>query len=315
MQGKDFKEKECMSFDGFCACIRMDIQRRLGNSFHVSVEDVTKNNDTKMKGLIIREQGTNIYPTIYMECFYDSYRKGVPLMEIEGTILQIYQENKTEKRFDSACFTEWKRVKERVTYKLVSFDRNRELLKDIPHRKFLDLAIVYECFLGMKDDGGASIRINNRHLNLWKVTADELHETAFINTPRLMGYRFSNMKEVLTGLMGCGKKDMLDGLLGVEDTQDGRPPLYVLTNRYNVHGAGCILYKNLLKNISEKWGCDICIIPSSVHETILLPMNEEERYGEMSQIVCEVNKAQVMPDEVLSDHVYQFVRKTGKIVM
>ena len=316
MQGKDFKERDCMSFDGFCISVRIDIQRRLGDSFLVYLNDVTKNNDTKLKALVITEQGTNLHPNIYMEGFYDRYRDGDSLVEIEEAILLVYQKSRMGKRFDASLFTNWKKVKERIIFRLVNFDRNRELLSDIPHRKFLDLAIVYECFLGVNDGGGASILIHNSHLDLWKVTEDELHTTAFRNTPELMGCSFLNMKEVLQKLMDSeGEKELLEGLWGVEEANDNRFPMYVLTNRYKIHGNGCILYKNLLKKISEEWGCDICIIPSSVHETILMPMDKVESYGEMAQMICEANRTAVMPDEILSDHPYLFVRETGKITM
>ncbi len=316
MQGKDSKERDCMSFDGFCISVRIDIQRRLGDSYIVYLNDVTKNNDTKLKALVITEQDTNLHPNIYMEGFYDRYRKGNPLVEIEEAILQVYRESRTGKKFDASLFTDWKKVKERIIFKLVNFDRNRELLNDIPHRKFLDLAIVYECFLGVNDGGGASILIHNSHLDLWKVTADELHTTAFRNTPELMGYSLLSIEKVLQELMDSEEeKDLMEGLWGVEEAESINLPLHVLTNRYKLHGNGCILYKNLLKKISEEWGCDICIIPSSVHETILIPMNEVESYGEMAQMICEVNRTVVMPDEIFSDHAYQYVRETGKITM
>lgn len=316
MQGKDSKERDCMSFNGFCTCVRIDIQRRLGDSFHVWVDDVTKNNDTKLKALVIADQGTNMHPNIYMEGFYDRYMDGDSLVEIEEAILLVYQKSRMGKRFDASLFTDWKKVKERIIFRLVNFDRNRELLSDIPHRKFLDLAIVYECFLGVNDGGGASILIHNSHLDMWKVTADELHTTAFRNTPGLMGHSFLKMDEVLQKLMdGEEEEGLLEGLWGVEEAEKNRFPMYVLTNRYKLHGNGCILYKNLLKEIAEEWGCDICIIPSSVHETILMPMDKVESYGEMAQIICEVNRTAVMPDEIFSDHPYLFVRETGKITM
>lgn len=316
MQGKDSKERDCMSFDGFCTCVRIDIQRRLGDSFHVWVDDVTKNNDTKLKALVIADQGTNMHPNIYMEGLYDRYMDGDSLVEIEEAILLVYQKSRMGKRFDASLFTDWKKVKERIIFRLVNFDRNRELLSDIPHRKFLDLAIVYECFLGVNDGGGASILIHNSHLAMWKVTADELHTTAFRNTPGLMGHSFLKMDEVLQKLMdGEEEEGLLEGLWGVEEAESIVLPLYVLTNRYKLHGNGCILYKNLLKEIAEEWGCDICIIPSSVHETILMPMDKVESYGEMAQIICEVNRTAVMPDEIFSDHMYKYIRATGEVTM
>lgn len=92
-------------------------------------------------------------------------------------------------------------------------------------------------------------------------------------------------------------------------------PMYVLTNEHKFHGAGCILYGNLLKEIADKWGCDICIIPSSIHETLLIPMSAAGSCAVTSQMVREVNQTQVSPEEILSDHVYQFNRETGEIIM
>lgn len=314
MQERNSKERDCMSLEGFCACVRIDLQRRLGDSFRVMVKDITKNNDTKYKTLAVAGQDTNLHLSIYMDGFYDRYAAGTPLAEVEESIFYVWKENRTGEKFDSARFTEWKNVKERIIYKLVSLSRNRELLKDIPHRSLphLDLAIVYECFMGAGREGNCVILIYENQLKLWGVTADELYETAVRNTPELMGYRFSSMSEVLWELMGNG-----EDALEQEDLQelDGECPMYILTNRYKFHGAGCILYKNLLMEIAEKWDDDICILPSSIHETMLVPAAAAGSGEKISEMVRVVNQTQLSPEEVLSDHAYKFVRKTGEIIM
>lgn len=318
MQGKDFKERDCMSFDGFCICVRMDIQERLGTGFLVREETITKNNGTKRKAVVIREQGKSISQTIYMEGFYEAYKDGRPLQEVEDNVLQAYHGGREAKKFDVDFFRDWQEVKGRVIYKLINSDRNRELLEDVPHRRILDLAIVYECFLGADNAGSAAILIRNSHMELWGVTEDELYGTAFRNTPELMGCSFASMTEILVKTlmedMGFGKAG-LDSIKGLPPVEENACPMYVLTNQYKLHGAGCILYKNLLKGIAEKWGCDICILPSSIHEVILIPMCSVGSHREMSQMVREVNETQLMPEDVLSDHTYQFVRKTGEIIM
>lgn len=315
MQGKDFNGKDCMSFDGFCACVRMDIQRRLGGGFIVEERIVAKNNDTRCKAMIIREHESCIGPSIYMENFYQTYRDGESLQDVEDSVLLAYQKRVPEEKFDIAFLKEWEKVKRKVIYKLVNYDRNRKLLKDVPHRRFLDLAIVYECFLGAEDEGCATMLIHNRHMESWRVTEDELHTEAFRNTPELAGSILDSMEKVMLELLDDGelKLDRIENL-PARDTS----PMLVLTNRYKFHGAGCILYKNLLKEIAEKWKCDICILPSSINETILLPMNRVEscvRLDWLAQMVRDINRTQVMPDEVLSDHVYQYIRGAEKIIM
>lgn len=319
MQGTDFnfKEKDCMSYEGFMTCIRLDIQRRLGNRFQVTAKEVTKNNGSKLKGLIIMEEGLNIHPTVYMEYFYEQYKAGMTLEEIEDDVLQTYRENRREEWFNVDLFMDWQKMRKRITFKLINYDRNRELLKDVPYQKILDLAIVFECLLDMGDAGGATILIRNTHMNLWGITVDELYATAFGNTPELLGYRFTSMLEIMLEIMGSGKVSLskAEDIPDMAELEKNQTPMYVLTNRKSFHGAGCILYKNLLKEIAEKWGCDIYILPSSVHEVILVPVSEAGSYEEMSQMVRTVNRTQVMPEEILSNHVYQFSRKTGKIIM
>lgn len=316
MQGKDFKERDCMSFDGFCTCVRMDIQKMLGSVYSVREESVIKNNGIRMKGICITEQGMNISPNIYLEGYYEAYRAGRSLREIENSLLQSYWKNKAEVRFDTGLFKDWKRTRDKVIFKLVNYDRNRELLKDVPHRRFLDLAIVYECFLGADSRGGATILIHDNHVELWGITADELHAVAFKNTPELMGGTFGSMEAVMLDIMDSGKVelDRIEKMLSREKRAKNSLPMFVLTNHYKLHGAGCILYKNILKGIAEKWGCDFIILPSNIHMVILVP-DGVRRYDELAQMVIDVNRTQVMPDEILSDNVYKFIRETGEIIM
>ena len=131
----------------------------------------------------------------------------------------------------------------------------------------------------------------------------------------LMGCSFMSLLEVMLDTLG--KEDVgfdtISLLPDMAEAEKGNPHMYVLSNKDKFHGAGCILYKNLLMEIAEKWGCDICIIPSSIHEVLLIPMGEARSYEYISLMIREVNQTQLEPDEVLSDHPYQFCRKTGEI--
>ena len=310
MQEKE-RERDCMSFDGFCQCVRMDIQKRLGSGFEVSLKDITKNNDTMLKGLMILERDTSLCPTIYMEEPYDRYSQGEPLEEIEDNILRCYQEKRMEEEFDLGFFKKWETAKERIVYKLVSRDRNKELLREVPYREILDLAVVFECYLGKREAGHAVIPINNGHIKAWGVTADELYAVAVKNTPELMGCRSYNMEELVREIRGIGA----DSLPDRGGPKRGDMPMYLLTNEHKYHGAGCILYSSLLEELADEWECDICIIPSSIHETLLIPMYMSMGCERMTQMIREVNQTHLEPEEVLSDHAYQFCRETGKIII
>ena len=145
---------------------------------------------------------------------------------------------------------------------------------------------------------------------------------AMANTPVILPYKFEDMVDIMMGLVFEGKLHF------------GNPKemhqMYILTNRNKINGAGCILYPDVLKTFADMMVHDLYIIPSSVHETLLIPifpddedvvedpdsiyygMTQEEMLNAMIQ---EVNITQLTPEEVLSDHAYKYIRATGEIVM
>ena len=91
--------------------------------------------------------------------------------------------------------------------------------------------------------------------------------------------------------------------------------MYVLTNESKLNGAACILYENVLYDFAQKLGADLYILPSSVHEVILLPKLSMFEKDELVNMVKEVNTEGVAADEVLSDHVYEYNRTERLITM
>ena len=89
----------------------------------------------------------------------------------------------------------------------------------------------------------------------------------------------------------------------------------VLTNSEKFYGAAAIIYgKDKIRNLAEEEGCDIVIIPSSVHECILLPYDRSMSFECLNAMVNEVNTSEVREEEILSDHVYMYDRKADRIL-
>ena len=115
---------------------------------------------------------------------------------------------------------------------------------------------------------------------------------------------------------------LLDNECGVNvdgeevDLKDYVPSdMNVLTNESKLNGAACILYENVLYDFAQKLGADLYILPSSVHEVILLPKLSMFEKDELVNMVKEVNTEGVAADEVLSDHVYEYNRTERLITM
>ncbi len=117
------------------------------------------------------------------------------------------------------------------------------------------------------------------------------------------------MKELLTELFGE------EVLPPASESQNPPAPMYVLSNRYRLNGSICILYPDVLKEFAGCIGSDFYILPSSVHEVLLLPAAGDHSRDELAGMVQTVNQGQLSGAEILSDHVYYYSRKTGEITM
>jgi hypothetical protein len=93
-------------------------------------------------------------------------------------------------------------------------------------------------------------------------------------------------------------------------------PLYVVTNKERLYGAVAMLNQRIMKKAAEIINKDFMILPSSVHEILVLPATDEaEEINQLACMVNEVNTAEVRDDEILSSHVYRYNHKTGEIAI
>ena len=297
-----------MTYQEFKNNIIHTVSAKLGPSYRVALQDIIKNNDTHLDGLTILSENSNISPTIYLNYYYDQYQNGKSLSCIQEDIMLSYQKNVPAKNIDISFFTEFTKLKDRIIFKLINYERNKELLSKVPHIRYLDLAIVFNCFIESLTDGYATILIHHHHLSYWNISCEELYSLAKRNTPKLLPYHLQNMSDVLDELFATEPVDWL--------CDDFSPiPMYVLTNICKLHGSGCILYEDLLVLISQKINNDFYIIPSSIHEVLLIPAENATSYDELSSMVREINSTQLSREEILSDHVYFYSRHTRKITM
>lgn len=89
--------------------------------------------------------------------------------------------------------------------------------------------------------------------------------------------------------------------------------MYLLTNQTKLYGATCLLYKDILKEFTDKLDANLFIIPSSVHEVILVPVSDALSNEYLTDLIREVNATELSLDEALSDHVYLYTREDDAI--
>ena len=286
-------------------------ERRYDSNVSVTLNHVMKNNGTELDGITIMEKDKNIAPTIYINSFYDRYREGVSLKAVVSEIIRIYNQNKNSININADYFENYENVRKTIVYKLVNYQKNKKLLEDVPYKRVLDLAVVFYCLIEQRKGVSATALIHNEHLRIWNVTEDEIYNDALKNTPVLLAGSIVPMSKILSEIAGTAPVDNDEKVC----EYTGEDILYVLTNSSRVNGAACILYDNLLKKFANDVHSDLYILPSSVHEVIIVPKKNAFDKSELADMVREVNEQGVSQDEILSDNVYEYNRKNGLITM
>lgn len=170
---------------------------------------------------------------------------------------------------------------------------------------FHDIAIVYSIVLESKTENNSQItmRIMNSYLKLWDTTKEEIHKIAMENTLQRKNIVLTPMKEMIEDLQGKSVED----LDNIEDA-----PMYVLTNKSFINGAIAILDSNIQVKIASLLGGNYYIIPSSIHEVIVIPYDLMET-EELNQMIKDINNEFVSADDRLSNHAFKYNIMTGKI--
>lgn len=286
--------------------VTKEIESIIGDNGTVQCTEVIKNNNVRLNGITILLPGENVSPTAYIENFTkeDSSARDVA-KEIISTIAEArYQ----APHIDTSEMTDFEKAKDKICYRLINKKNNEELLKTIPYTDFLDLAVILVLDIGELNGGRMSAKINNEILRNWNKSFDEVYEFAKENTKNIFIAKITDMFEVMAEMAGI-PIETFEMLYGNTDI----PKQYVLTNDSTMNGATCLLYENVLKELSDMVGGDFVILPSSVHEVIIQPITEGITLDDLSRMVTEVNEAEVPAEDILSDHAYVYRRETGKI--
>lgn len=280
----------------------------------VEVTKVTKNNGVVLTGIMVKEEGSNLAPTIYMDGAFADYMDGRPAREILRELYGAYESSRTGQMFNTASFLE--EGKDRVCFRLVNAARNRELLTSVPHIPYLDLAVVFFIPVSAGGMGEATAMVSNGIMEAWGMAdVEELYAIAKENTQARYKGCVSGLMDVLAAALSqdCTADD--GASFGMDGVYEDAMPIYIATNAQRLHGAAAMLYDGLLSGFAKRVGGDFYILPSSIHEVILLPASGDTDADSLAAMVREINRTQVAPDEVLSDSVYRYLASEGRTVM
>ena len=319
-----------MKLQAFVKMIKEELAEYYGEKAKVEHHQVYKNNGVLLQGVCVLLKDRNIAPTIYLNEYYKEYEEKENKEEIIEKICYIIEQNQLKNSFNVGFFLNYESLKKYLVYRIINKERNKELLKKVPYRQIQDLAVVCHCLIENEEIGTGSILIHHHHLENWKIKEEQLFSDTSANSPLLEPCKVHKMSQLVKEILEesvehkveeiCreypqDKDKLVENTLNymVEEMEEGQLPMYVLTNSRRYYGAASLVYDEVMENIAKLFNNDYYILPSSVHELILLEKTEDIQPQELNEMIMEVNRTQVDEEEWLGDHAYFYCRRTKQL--
>lgn len=259
----------------------------------VSIKTETKNNGLELTGLCVVKAGSVVSPIVYLEPFYQDYKNGVLMMDVLDEIAKLVVQANIE-AFDPSNVKDFAKCRKRIIPCLINTGKNLDLLKKCPHKEVEDLSVIYKILVDVENNSGF-VTIDNKFLNAWEISENELHAIAFRNAHET--FECESMQSVI------------DGYRAATGTNNVYPPcaadscMNIISNRSCTFGAAAVVDREFMSEVVARYGTDFFLLPSSIHEMLLIT---EGDVNTLRQMVREVNDTCVYPKDILSYNVYRY---------
>lgn len=285
-----------MTYGRFLDRLEQEVLCRRKKGERIRKVRVLKNNGVWLDGFSYQVQGHQEQPTVYVNHYYREEPEPGELEEIAELVLQIMRESVLEPDLDLREVMDYEKMRDHIFYRLISQEQNRELLEEVPHVPWMDLAIVFYLKIPEHLVKNATVLIRRNHMERWGVTLKEMYRTAAENMEKIPV--FLHPLEQFLEEYGLG---------------DVRSGMYVLSNSQKEYGAAVIVDPKVQRMCAVRFGEDYYVLPSSIHELILLPKSMASSREELDELVREVNVCCVSQEEVLSGHAYLYSVVSGEL--
>ena len=306
-----------LSYGEFVTYIRENVEAVLNDDRETEVilTDIVKNNGVMSEIMTIRQDGEAAAPVFYMADIYEQYLCGQAADDLIDQMLIICREcNTYTLPVAGEWFGEFENVRERIIMKVVNYEKNQQQLEHCPFIRQLDLAVTFRILVEEEKTQIGTVLVSDDMAGQWEVTDADLYEAAVDNMRRLWSGVLEPVQDMAREMMDDRMLDEYNTFLeehpGAEEL-----PMYVLTNEIRLNGAAALFYTDYLKQFALSVKGDVFVLPSSIHEVLLIPVTEDMNAWYLRQVVEEVNHQLVSEEEQLSKHVYRYLYGSGRLII
>lgn len=277
------------------------------------VMEQKKNNGVNQIGVSFRLPESHAAPVIGMECFYQQVQIGKPLEEIMQGIAEEVQNAMQINNYPAVGqIKDFEKVKENLSVRLVNTKANQQMLAELPHREIEDLSLI--CVIRIPLEDNLAIRkVDYDMIRRWNISEEELCQIALENAQEKQEPVLQRIFTIM--LEEVSKKPSDENLLydQIEPEKLMSEPVFILSNKEKLYGASVIAYPESLNKVSQVFPQGFYIIPSSIHEAMIIPKTEVEDTKHLGSLVRMVNTHAMEKSQVLSDRIYEYDKEHGKI--
>lgn len=300
-----------MDFKEFVGMVKDNIRTYLPESYEdksINIRSYKKINNHYV-GMTFVGGVENVLPVVNLNEAFQNFINGKNFIEVMEDIAHAFEMDTHE--FHVESLIDFEQAKERLFVVLCGVEDNKNFLDTVPHTIVEDMALTYHLVARSNSEDILSTPITNTLMELYGVDKETVHQAALISSERLFPVQMEGLNEFLTktfieDMQAIGKpEEEIDALLyGIDMSNEMN--ITILSNDVRIEGASVLFYPDTMDQIAERVGGDYYLLPSSIHEFLIVPNEGLLSYEDLLNMVTDANALVVRPEEKLTDQVYHY---------
>ena len=272
-----------LTFEEFAAALMPDIQKAAEENGNPEIRRETIDKLTgSYESISVYDKDRSMGICINLNDLYEKYEDGATL----ENLVHLINENLAHAASGVSLeeIEDYDEMKDKLFIRVSNAAANAHVLKNVPHLLYEEFAITAHLAVEIREESLSSALVTDQLLEVYGISKDQLFEDAKKNSVRLFP----------PAIFECGL--------------DEEHCLCALTNQQKINGAAVMFYEGMFEELSDSFDCDLLVIPSSIHEMILVPYKEKDQVDFYRHVLHDANRSCVTQGEALSENIYLIMR-------
>lgn len=197
--------------------------------------------------------------------------------------------------------SDYDKLRDKLSTDIISTAGHKSLLDNVPHFEMEDLSVIFRIRISEGDNSLSSYVITNQMIDNVKISGKQLIDDALKYAPKNFPVEYTGITGIFADMVGIDEKTALNGKSEI---------MYAASVKSHVRGACVIAYPDFMENTTVLLNGDFYILPSSIHEVIVLKDEAEFNAHDLMDMVTDINASIVSAQDKLIDNAYHYDHNT-----